>query len=363
VKRLRILHVADIRGIGGLQTWVRGLAAAQARMAHEVHIMLPPWAYGLTREECFTELPIHRWNPDAISKFDVVHTHGLAGFLNLHWRKISNRPAIVHTYYGTILGIQIAMRWYQNLIGWNGLAVPKSIWMDARCGWGADHVIAVSWKVGREIKYFYRIIEQRITVIPGGYTPLHYNYNLSKQEVRRLLGLPEMDFLWLFVGRPDPVKAFDLVLSAFRKIGSQSQHCRLVVAPREHPFSDDNVLGLLLPPERMPLLYQACDAFINASIYDAYSLAVHEALAYGLPAIISQGAGNAEYCRPGIDAIVTRPSKKIFVETMTLLMSSPALRSRLSENAKRLFGPRTWDWVAEQVEEVYKKIQRLVTLQ
>jgi glycosyltransferase involved in cell wall biosynthesis len=356
---MKILHIADISGIGGLQTAVRGLAIAQIKRGHEVHIMVPPWVKDTAQKERFIELPLHHWNPNTILEFDIVHTHGTFGFFNPKWRKFRNRPAIVHTYHGTILGIQIAMKWYQNLIGWNGLSVPKGIWMEIMGGWGADLVIAVSPKVKREVRRFYRIIEQKTTVIPNGYISLRCN--LSKRELRQLLGLPETDFLWLFVGRSDPVKAFDMVLSAFRRIRAQNQHCRLIVAPRERSFSNnDQIIGLSLPLEKMPFLYQACDAFVNVSIYEAYSIAVHEALAYGLPAIISKGAGNSDYCTHGVDSLLVCPRpcfscENALIEFMCWLMKSPEVREHLSLNAKLKFAPRTWDWVAQQVDLIYAK--------
>ena len=356
---MQVLHIGDVRGIGGLQTWVRELAEAQARRGYDVHIMLPPWAGDAKKDECFTEIPIHVWEPDFVFEFDVVHTHGTAGFYNAHWKRSPNCPAVVHTYYGTTIGIQIAMRWYQNLIGWNGLNTPKGIWMEARSGWGADQVIAVSPKVKREVMRFYRVREAKITIIPGGYTLCAYN--TSKQELRRSLGLPEEEFLFLFVGRPDPVKGFEYVMTAFRWVRDKNPSIWLVVAPRDaQSIHDEGVIGISLPPQRMGQLYHACDAFINASLYDAYSLAVHEALAYGLPTVISTGAGIADYCLHGINSLLIHPRpcralQKALVEAMMMLVDSAPLREYLSANAKRDFGSRTWDWVAEQTERAYEK--------
>src|SRR5207245_10857335 len=58
---------------------------------------------------------------------------------------------------GTIVGIQIALRWFQNFVGWNGLGVPRNIVREAAGGQAADAVIANSPKVRSEIRRFYRI--------------------------------------------------------------------------------------------------------------------------------------------------------------------------------------------------------------
>ena len=60
--------------------------------------------------------------------------------------------------------------WFQNLVGWNGLAVPRDIVRDAMCGHAAHTVIANSPKVRSEIRRFYGIRNWKVTVIPGGYS-------------------------------------------------------------------------------------------------------------------------------------------------------------------------------------------------
>ena len=44
----------------------------------------------------------------------------------------------------------------------------------------------------------------------------------------------------------------------------------------------------------MPTVFAACDLLIHPARYEAYGLAVHEALCRGLPALVSATAGVAE---------------------------------------------------------------------
>src|SRR2546421_3840758 len=260
VNNLRVLHIGEAAGLGGLQNWVCGLAEAQARRGYEVELMQPPWV--AVESQVFTDLPIHTWDLGRTRNFDIVHTHGVSGFQNRKIQTVTPRP-IVHTYYGTIVGIHIALRWFQNFFGWNGLGVPRNIVREAAGGRAADAVIAISPKVRSEIKRFYRIGEKKISVIPGGY--FRDQDESPKESLRRALGLPESGFLFLFVGRDDPVKNFSGALAAYHSTRSRFPDSYLVLAPQQDLRPTDGVICVELAPQKMGQLYRSADALIHPS--------------------------------------------------------------------------------------------------
>lgn len=322
-----------------------------------MQLMLPPWA--ASQDQIFTNLPVHAWDLTKVCDFDIVHSHGCAGFKNWRIRTAAKRPRIVHTYYGTILGIQVALRWFQNLIGWNGLHVPRYIIREASGGLAADAVIAISPKVRSEIRRFYAIREKKISVIPGGYS--RDMDNTPKQCLRRTLGLPESGFLFLFVGRADPVKNFSAALSAFRVTKPRFHNSYLVLAPKQDVTPSEGIIGIELAPQKMNQLYRSVDALIHPSLYDGYSLAVHEALANGLPVVVGQNTGIANYCTDRVNALILPRSRGTGLihsmsQMMSFLMEADDLRSTLSKEASRKFGVMDWDWVASETERVYSSL-------
>jgi len=90
--------------------------------------MQPPWV--AVDSQVFMYLPVHSWDLGRTRNFDIVHTHGVSGFQNRRIQRLTPRP-IVHTYYGTIVGIQIALRWFQNFFGWNDCGVPRNVVREA----------------------------------------------------------------------------------------------------------------------------------------------------------------------------------------------------------------------------------------
>jgi len=354
---LKVVHLGDIAGLGGLQNWICSLAEAQTRRGFAVHLMQPPWA--ASQGQLFTNLPVHAWDLAKVRDFDIVHSHGCAGFRNRKIRSEAKRPRIVHTYYGTILGIQVALRWFQNLVGWNGLHVPRYIIREALGGLAADAVIANSPKVRSEITRYYQIRKSKIFVIPGGYS--RDTDHAPKEFLRRTLDLPESGFLFLFVGRADPVKNLPAALAAFQQTKAHFPDSYLVLAPNQDVNPTEGIIGLELGPQKMNQLYRSVDVLIHPSHYEAYSLAVHEALANGLPVVVGQNTGNANYCTDRVNALIL-PRRRgtglvhSMSQMMSFLIESDDLRSALGREAARKFGEMDWDWVAAETEKVYSSV-------
>src|SRR5882762_9256210 len=96
-RKVRVIRLGEVAGLGGLQNWVCSLAEAQARRGFEVQLMQPPWI--APKNHVFTDLPVHTWGLG----FDIVHSHGLGGYQNSKIRRGIQRPIIVQTYYGMAL--------------------------------------------------------------------------------------------------------------------------------------------------------------------------------------------------------------------------------------------------------------------
>jgi hypothetical protein len=46
---MRVIHIGELAGLGGLQNWVCSVAEAQARRGYEVELMQAPWVDANTR--------------------------------------------------------------------------------------------------------------------------------------------------------------------------------------------------------------------------------------------------------------------------------------------------------------------------
>ena len=105
--------------------------------------------------------------------------------------------------------------------------------------------------------------------------------------------------------------------------------------------------------------YTAADVLLHPTIYDTFGLVVAEAMAYGLPVIVSRNAGITEISEHGMSGWVTSDDTVAgTVDALRSLSGDTALREGLAIKAKTVAASRTWDSVAEETLAVYHKVLR-----
>lgn len=121
---------------------------------------------------------------------------------------------------------------------------------------------------------------------------------------------PEDDvFRIVYVGRLDATKGIPLLLNAFRKLPVEKKKLTLVggwSTRRMRRFmqpwlENDNIQ--LAPGDPLPALHEA-DVFVHPTYEDGFGYAPMEALACGVPVIVTEDTGMKEYIREGTSGFV-----------------------------------------------------------
>jgi glycosyltransferase involved in cell wall biosynthesis len=179
-------------------------------------------------------------------------------------------------------------------------------------------VVANSHKTRRELLDLVGLPAERIRVV---HLAAHAEqFRPASPEERRAarlaLSLSPDEAVLLFVGALgyDRNKGLDTLLLAWRRLADAGLPLgRLLVAGGGRlPFWQRQVdeLGLTRQvrfvghTEGIAGLMHAADVLVSPTRYDAYGLAVHEALCCGLPALVSQAAGVAERYPPELQDLV-----------------------------------------------------------
>jgi glycosyltransferase involved in cell wall biosynthesis len=182
--------------------------------------------------------------------------------------------------------------------------------------------------------------------------------SLEERSASRLaLGWPPTAPVVLFVGSPrDRRKGLDVVLSACRTLTARpGWRARLAVvgagaqdAAWQRGLKDVQGLGLT---DDVHKLYWASDVLVAPTRYEAYGLAVHEALCCGLPALVSRSAGIAERYPPALnDLILPCPEngEDLAARLLRCLDDLATYRERAASFGATLRS-RVWDDVAAEI--------------
>jgi len=118
-----------------------------------------------------------------------------------------------------------------------------------------------------------------------------------------------------------------------------------------------------VPQEDLPLLMNACDAFVMTSVntpsgdVEGYGIAVVEAALCGKPAVVSDRTGLAEAVLDRVTGLVVpQNDPKQTAEALITLLTDEFLRQRLGAAAKqRALAEQTWSARAKAYDLVLRK--------
>lgn len=164
-----------------------------------------------------------------------------------------------------------------------------------------------------------------------------------RRKIRHELAIDDRGPVFLFVGRLEPIKGIDLLLSAFGEL-DPSVEARLVIVGdgtqrREVEKAMERDTRIVyrgrLESQALWAQFVAADALIAPSRSDAWGLSVNEALTAGLAVVMSDAFGCADdLIRPEENALVVPAGSQVAVsEVLKRLSSDPHLLEWLRGNA------------------------------
>lgn len=309
---MRIIHVAQFLGIGGLEKIVYHIALEQQKLGHQVKIYIydheRTWVdffrkSGLTvitpqlKKPGYDLQLLRRMNHDLFDT-DIVHTHDLnplmyLGPLNL-WKKLTcqKKVKLIHTTHGL-----------DHVVNYPRGKLYQRIFSRL-----ADKVIAVSEK----IRDFYiddiGLPESKVITIQNGIATFDHNIDQKmrtekKSWISKRHNMDSSKPIILSLSRITPLKDQKFLMNAVKL---RPQYQLLIAGPPSDQtyydelksFEDKNIK--LIGSQELVFEYNmGVDLYVSASIHEGMPVAVLEAMAVETPCLISDIPGHKTLLKYG----------------------------------------------------------------
>lgn len=176
----------------------------------------------------------------------------------------------------------------------------------------ATQVIAVSRATREDLRRLYRVPEEKIVVVPHGVDPHFVPQSPEQQRAVRERYRLRAPYV-LYVGTVQPRKNLVRLVHAFELVADERPDIQLVLAGRRGWLAEPieravvqsrhrqriHLLGYV-PEEDLPALYSAAEVFALLSLYEGFGLPALEAMACGVPVVVSDRGALPEVAAPAL---------------------------------------------------------------
>jgi glycosyltransferase involved in cell wall biosynthesis len=228
-------------------------------------------------------------------------------------------------------------------------------------------LVAVSRKVAADLDRFYGRKENVHVIYHGCDLERFQPQRRSdlRETARGELGLRQNDFAVLLIGNDWKKKGLDCLLEAAARLADTDIRILVVGKDDAAPFRKNLQQSgladriLFLPPRPdVEFYYAATDLYAGPSLEDAFALPPLEAMACGLPVIVSREAGVSELIRHGDDGLILENPEdaQTLAEWIRRVMEDTDYRGTLGENAARTAAKFTWESNAAAMNALFQEI-------
>ena len=233
-----------------------------------------------------------------------------------------------------------------------------------------QHIIVATNREKKELQHYYNADPQKIVVVPCGVN-LQVFQPMDKSIARYKLGLDGSNLI-LFVGRIEPLKGIENLLSAMTYIKKEKNNTRLMVVGGDKRSQVElerlqmlccemqiqdlvDFVGAVNQDE-LPAYYSAADVCVVPSHHESFGLVALESLACGTPVIASRVGGIEDIVIHGKNGyIADNNSPSVLADRISMAFS----RSIVFDSAEDIrasvsgFG---WSMVTERIINVYRRM-------
>ena len=291
------------------------------------------------------------------NNFSLVHSHE-----RIFEADIFTMHGIPHRYWVHNIRRK-KMSLYDLATAW----VEKHLVMESNC----QKFIAVSNLTRDIFLQEYNIDPQRVSVIHPGVDLNDYataHKKLIRTAVRKEYGFSSEEPIILFASMNFEIKGLDAIMLSLARLKAKQHTFKLLVAgkgnvrkytqiAREANIDENVVFTGPLNKEKLIRLYLAGDMYMMLSKFDTFGMVVLEAMAAGLPVIISSNVGAKDIVQEGENGfIISDTSDADYIASKISILLNETIRSSMAQSAYYTATQNTWDHVTSKYKEIYEAI-------
>ncbi len=295
-----------------------------------------------------------------LNNYDIVHLHSWRHFQDLiihHYSLKTGVPYVLqaHGSFPKVMGKELLKKVYDDSFG-------RHLLRDA------SKVIALNQMEANQCLEI-GVPTEKISIIPNGISLSEYVILPKKGSFKRKLGIDENYRVILYLGRLHKTKGIDILIEAFDRLlkNSHAENLVLVIVGPDDGFlaqiqSMISSLGIggkvilagaLYGTEKVEA-YVDADVYVLPSRYEMFPLTVLEAIACGVPIVLSQKCGFADVIKDEVGLVVELSANEL-EKAIFQITSDKQLWETFHCNCKQLAKQYDLPIVTSQLELIYKQ--------
>jgi glycosyltransferase involved in cell wall biosynthesis len=228
----------------------------------------------------------------------------------------------------------------------------------------AVRLAAVSKHTAHQLSHYFG--RHDVAIVPNGVDVVHFSPSARIQrraQARQMLSCSEGAPLLLLVGNDLKNKGLLTLLQALAQCRHLPWHLCVVGSDSSTGYSAEIEQRQLhgrvtFAGETSDILtyYAAADIYVAPSLEDSFNLPALEAMACGLPIILSSSAGMSDYIEDGVDGLALRNPQDAseLAAALQRLLTNPSLCNTIGANASQTAKHFSWDRHAEEIHRLLR---------
>lgn len=341
---MNVLHIVNNFGVGGLESVIRHLAMTTTDGLFP-HVCVLSKAGRFSTKVSNAGIPLYHMDRNNKAKRNKACLCEIIGLIKNWEIEVLHCHDISSWFFGVISGQKsrkpIVMTKHGNLENWN----IKTILLTKILSMLTNRIVAVSPETKKDLVKRQFVREKKIVVIFNGIDLGPFQNQISKRDARLRLGLPNECFVTGSITRFYPVKNIEAQIKMVTALKNEIPGLKhLIVAPiatdygrQIQEYIERTGLGksilLLGFRDDIPQILNAMDIFVLTSFSEGTSIALIEAIAAGLPAVVSNVGGNRYLVKDDVNGFLFDLNKESDFEKKVLeIYNNKEILDRFSNN-------------------------------